>query len=166
MSIALEIRQIRESDIDSFYETFAVVVRERRYLAFLVPPPIEMTRAFCRRNIACGFPQLVALDGERVVGWCDVTPPGREVMAHVGVLGIALHPEWRAKGLGERLMREAIAAAWAFGFLKIELGVFSHNTRAHALYTKLGFEPEGVRRRHVLIDGTFHDQLHMALFPE
>ncbi|MFM9941718.1 MAG: N-acetyltransferase family protein [Hyphomicrobiaceae bacterium] len=158
----MTIRQIREADIDSFYATFSIVVRERKFLAFLEPPPIEQTRAFVRRNIEKGYPQLVAMAEDAVVGWCDITPPGREVMAHVGVLGIALHPDWRGQGLGERLMREALAAGDTFGYLRVELGVFARNTRAQALYRKLGFVEEGIKRRQILIDGVFHDQIMMA----
>jgi RimJ/RimL family protein N-acetyltransferase len=165
--MTVTIRQIREQDIDGFYATFSIVVRERQYLAFLEPPPIEQTRAFCRRNIEKGYPQLVAVaDDGRIVGWCDITPPGREVMAHVGVLGISLHPDWRGLGLGEQLLREAIAAARAFGYQRIELGVFARNTRAAALYRKLGFVEEGVMRQRILIDGVLHDEIRMALLHE
>ena len=83
-------------------------------------------------------------------------------MAHVGVLGISLHPGWRGHGLGERLMRETLDAADTFGFTRIELGVYATNPRAHALYRKLGFVEEGVRLRRILIDGVFHDEIMMA----
>ncbi|HEX4894486.1 MAG TPA: GNAT family N-acetyltransferase, partial [Hyphomicrobiaceae bacterium] len=81
----IEIRQIQEQDIDGFYETFSTVVKERRNLAFLEPPPIDQTRAFVRRNIECSVPHLVAVDDGKLVGWCDVTPIGRDVLSHVGV---------------------------------------------------------------------------------
>lgn len=162
--MTLLIRQIQDEDIDSFYETFSAVVRERRYLAFLEPPPIEMTRAFCRRNIEKGYPQLVARTGAQVVGWCDITPPGRDVMVHVGVLGISLHPDWRGRGLGENLMRQAIEAGFAFGFARIELGVLSGNAPARTLYRKLGFVEEGVRHGRIRLDGIDHDEIMMARF--
>lgn len=163
--MTIGIRQIRDEEIESFYEAFSIVVRERKYLAFLEPPPIEMTRRFCRNNIGKGYPQLVALTSgpdAKVVGWCDVTPTGRDAMAHVGIVGISLHPDWRGRGLGERLMREALAAADAFGFLRVELGVFSHNAWAQALYRKLGFVEEDINSRRILIDGVFHDEIMMA----
>lgn len=159
----IEIRQIQEHDVEGFYQTFATVCRERRYLAFVEPPPIEQTRAFVRRNIEMGYPQIIAVEDRSVAGWCDITPPGREVMDHVGILGIALHPDCRGQGLGERLMRAALDAAWRFGFLRVELGVFSHNVRAQALYRKLGFVEEGVKRRRIRIDGVFHDEIMMAI---
>ena len=37
-------------------------------------------------------------------------------MRHCGVLGMGLLPAWRGRGLGERLMRQALEAARAFGF--------------------------------------------------
>ncbi len=65
-------------------------------------------------------------------------------------------------GLGERLLRESLAAADAFGYLRVELGVFSSNTRAASLYRKAGFVQEGIKRRAILINGVFHDEIIMA----
>ena len=158
------IRRIREEDIAAFYETFAIVVRERKYLAFFDPPPFDQAAAYVRDIIAKGYPHLIAVADSHVAGWCDITPPGRDVTAHVGVLGIALHPDWRGQGLGERLMREALAAGDAFGYMRIELGVFAHNTRAQALYHKLGFVEEGILRRRIRFGDDFHDEILMARF--
>jgi RimJ/RimL family protein N-acetyltransferase len=168
-----DIRQIREAEIASWYACLSGVVRERRYLAFLEPPPFDQARAFARGHIERGSPLLVALappaSGEAddapatVVGWCDVSPAIRQVSAHVGILGIGLAPAWRDMGLGRRLMTAALEAGWVWGFRRIELGVFAHNRRAHALYRKLGFVEEGRKRDHVLIDGTFHDEIMMAI---
>lgn len=160
---AITIRQIVEDDIDGFYETFALVARERRYLSFLEPPPIEQTRAFIRQNIAGDIPQLVAVGDGKFLGWCDVTPLGGDVAQHVGVLGMAVHPDRRGQGIGTRLLHATLDAAWAYGFLRVELGVFSHNARAYALYKKIGFVDEGISRRRILIDGAFYDEVRMAV---
>ncbi len=160
---AIEIRQIGENDIDGFHETFSLVARERRYLSFLEPPPIDQTRAFIRQNIADDVPQLVAVSDGNILGWCDVTPLGCDVARHVGVLGMAVHPCRRGQGLGTRLLQATLDAAWAYGFLRVELGVFSHNARAYALYKKFGFVEEGVSRRRILIDGEFSDEVRMAI---
>ena len=110
-----------------------------------------------------GHPQLVALEGERVVGWCDVTPVQRPTMRHGGVLGMGLLPDWRGRGLGERLIRQTLEAARAFGFSRVELTVRHDNARAQALYRKVGFEAEGRKRRAILVDGVFYDLVVMAL---
>jgi RimJ/RimL family protein N-acetyltransferase len=45
----------------------------------------------------------------------------------------------------------------------IELGVYAHNTRAQALYRKVGFVEEAVRRERIRIDGIDHDEMLMRL---
>jgi RimJ/RimL family protein N-acetyltransferase len=160
--MTIDVRQIREEDIAGFHAAVDFVAREHKYLALLEAPPMERASAFVRRNIEKGYPQLVALDGREVVGWCNIPPATREVMAHVGDLFMGLLPRWRGQGLGERLLRESLAAADAFGYLRVELGVFASNTRAAALYRKAGFVEEGIKRRAILIDGIFHDEVIMA----
>ena len=82
--------------------------------------------------------------------------------AHVGDLFMGLLPDFRGRGFGERLLRQAIQAADAFGFRRIELGVFATNTAAAALYRKVGFVEEGTRRMAILVDGIYHDEIIMA----
>ena len=75
---AVEIVPIRQEHIEGFHKTLDFVARERLYLSFLEAPPLESTRAFILDNIKKGYPQLVAVLGGEVVGWCDVTgKPGR-----------------------------------------------------------------------------------------
>jgi RimJ/RimL family protein N-acetyltransferase len=40
--------------------------------------------------------------------------------------------------------------------------VFANNTAAAALYRKVGFVEEGTKRKAILIDGTYHDEIIMA----
>ena len=162
--MTIEVRPIRDEDIESFHATVDTVARERQFIARLEAPPIEQVRGFIQRNIEKGVPQFIAVDDRQVVGWCNIPPMAREVAAHVGDLFMGVLPAWRGKGLGERLLREALAAADAFGYLRIELGVFASNTSAAALYRKAGFVEEGTKRRAVLIDGVFHDEIIMARF--
>ena len=161
--MAIDIIPIREDLIESYHAALDVVCRERAYLAFLEAPPIEATREFVRDNIAKDHPHLVSVDEGHVVGWCDITPMQRPTMRHCGVLGIALVSAWRGRGLGERLIRQTLDAARAFGFSRVELTVRHDNTRAQALYRNVGFEVEGRKRRAILVDGVFYDSVVMAL---
>ena len=160
--MTVELRQIRIDDTEGFRAAVDTVARERKYLALLEAPPIEQVRAFVTRNVAHGYPQIVAVTDGAVVGWCNVPPASRAVSAHVGDLFMGVVPGWRGRGLGGRLLQQAIHAADVFGFRRIELGVFATNTAAAALYRKAGFAEEGIKRKAILIDGIHHDEIIMA----
>lgn len=83
--------------------------------------------------------------------------------SHVRVLGITLAPSVRGRGLGRRMMSAAIDWARDRGVRRIELSVFSNNARAMALYRKMGFEVEGIRRRVFALGGSDVDDVVMAL---
>lgn len=159
-----DIRPIAEEHIAGFHAALDYVAREKKYLAFLEAPPLDKATAFIRNNIAEDHPQFVALAGGRVVGWCDVIPAkDRPIHAHTGVLGIGILPEHRGKGVGRALMTATIAKARAKGLTRIELTVREKNTNAIALYKKLGFESEGLKKNAVRIDGVYENIVLMAL---
>ncbi len=159
----VDIVPIEESHIDGFHRTLDFVAQERRYLAFLEAPPIESTRAFVLNNIKHGHLQFVVISAGEVVGWCDVLPKERPVYAHVGVLGMGLLPQFRGQGIGTGLIRRSLAAARAFGFLRVELAVRENNTGAIELYKKVGFEIEGTQRDAIHVDGVYEDLILMAV---
>ena len=149
--------------IESFGDCVGEVARERQYLAIVDAFPAEQNALWVAVNRARGNPLFVALDGERVIGWCEVrrdTLPGRE---HSGSLGVGVRAPYRRRGLGRQLMQAAIAAAWQHGFVRIELWVRSPNGAAIALYASLGFVEEGRRRDAVRLDGGSEDEILMAL---
>ena len=120
-------------------------------------------RKFVLQNIADGVAQFVALDGERVVGWCDVLPKPRPAMGHSGVLGMGVIDSHRGHGIGRALMKTTLQAARERGLTRIELSVRADNDRARRLHENLGFAVEGLCRNHVLVQGKYADSYLMAL---
>jgi RimJ/RimL family protein N-acetyltransferase len=161
--MVIEIVPIAQDHIESFHRALDFVARERRYLAFLEAPPFESARAFVLNNIEHGYPQLVALLDGRVIGWCDIVPKQRPIYAHVGVLGVALLPEFRGQGLGGLLIRRSLDAARAFGLRRVELTVRENNAVAISLYKKIGFVTEGLQRNAILVDGDYENLVLMGL---
>ena len=162
----IEIVPIAPAHIDSFHRALDLVARERRYLAMLEAPPIEEFRDFVENIIRRHYPQFVALSVGEVVGWCDVLPKTWPIYAHTGVLGVALLPALRGQGLGRRLIERALQAAQAFGLSRVELTVREDNRTAIALYRKLGFVTEGLKRNALRIDDRYENQVLMALLFE
>lgn len=155
---------IAEEHIEGFHRCLDVVARERAYLVFLEAPPIASTQEFVRANIAHGFVQLVAVAGNEVVGWCDILPRRAPGFSHCGVVGIGVHPEYRGRGIGRRLLTEALRRVKEQGLERIELEVYASNHRARALYESLGFRVEGVKKGARKLDGRYDDIVSMALW--
>jgi len=153
-----------EAHIEGLQRCVDAVARERLWLGFVEGPPLMQTRAFVDMILRGAGVQFVALDdaGE-VVGWCDVVRLDQESFRHGWRLGMGVLPAVRGRGVGRRLAEAAIAAAKAQGAERIELEVFASNTRAIALYERLGFVREGVKRRARKLDDAYDDIVQMAL---
>ena len=154
------VRPITLADIEGFRSVVGAVIAERRYLASLRPFSLLRTAEFVAGNLEANNPQFVADAGGEIVGWCDVRRETIDSYAHTGMLGMGVVATWRGRGLGERLIRTTLVAARAAGFERIELSVYATNTRARALYEKVGFVLEGTRVRGRK-DGDVYDDIHM-----
>jgi ribosomal protein S18 acetylase RimI-like enzyme len=166
--LTIQVVPITEEHIESFYRCLDAVARERKYLARVQAPPLESVRQFALKSIESAAIRLVALSQEenqaRVVGWCDISPMAREGFTHRGRLGMGVHKDFRKRGIGTRLINEAIGKAKEKGLERIELEVFASNTPAIKLYEKAGFVVEGVKKKARKLDGVSDDMIQMALF--
>lgn len=160
------IRPIRESDTAGFRAALDAICRERKYLARSEAPPLESVQKFVAANVHAGHPQFVADDSEKIIGWCDALPAAQEFgRAHIRVLGMGVVRDYRGQKIGLRLIEAVIAATRRLpGVEKIELVAHASNAPALALYRKIGFEIEGVKKRGLFADGRYDDLVLMGLF--
>ncbi len=162
---SIDIRPTQMVDLASLVECLNPVFLERRYLAITEAIPVGEVMNYHASHIAAGHPHFVAMDGERVVGLCDVVPaalPRIAALAHVATIGMLLASDYRGHGLGERLLRTTLAACkgrWE----RIELNVYSHNERAHKLYVRCGFIEDGRRVGAWKLDGVSSDIIEMSI---
>lgn len=150
------------ADIEGARHCVDVVARERAYLSFLEAPPLQDSVGFWSALIEKGYPFILAVDGETVVGWCDVRPEPRPVFSHIGTLGMGLLPAYRGASIGSRLMEAALTASRARGLERVELAVFADNLRARRLYERMGFIAEGRRPKRAKFDGLYRDEILMG----
>ena len=106
-----------------------------------------------------------AFDGERLVGTVGIQRERPRKLTHKAVIwGVYVAPAFRKRGVGRKLLDHALAHAMSLaGLLRVNLGVNTANPAAIALYKSVGFEPFGLERGFLLVDGVLHDELHMAL---
>ncbi|HHY36804.1 MAG TPA: ribosomal protein S18-alanine N-acetyltransferase [Firmicutes bacterium] len=85
---------------------------------------------------------LVVLDAGRVVGYGGMWL----IMDEAHVTNIAIHPQYRRRGLGELLLRCLMTRAYVRGARRMTLEVRRSNHIAQRLYEKLGFRGIGYRK--------------------
>jgi ribosomal protein S18 acetylase RimI-like enzyme len=158
----VSIAPLSESQFEQLREVLDTVARERRYLAVLQAPPPEQSFAFYRGLLAQGQCH-VALDGTRVVGWCDIQPAFGEARQQPGADAAMPALGKQAHAKRAHVLAAAVATAWSRGLSRIELTVREDNLDAKALYERLGFQNEGIKRQCMRVDGRFYDCHAMAL---
>jgi RimJ/RimL family protein N-acetyltransferase len=155
------IRRATEDDIERIVDLLELVSAEGRWIA--TEPPVN------RELRTTGL--LATL--RRVDAAMFVAQRDRAIVAE-----LVLHPGWpgaydlamlvershRGTGVGSALMKAGIEWANSMHAHKISLDVFPWNAAAIALYSKFGFVPEGVRRRHLRrLNGEQWDVVTMGL---
>ena len=161
----VQILPIKEEYIESFHKCIDAVARERKYLANVKAPSLESTRETVLSNIIKNIPQYVAVDGDTVVGWCEILPNRGEGFTHSGKLdSMGLSIAYRGQGLGKKLMTATLTAAKEYGIERVELLVYRSNVPAIRFYEKTGFVQEGVKKNAHKLDGKYDDVVLMALF--
>ena len=105
---------------------------------------------------------LVAERDGRIVGRLSIARDPHAASIHVADVGLMVARDQRRRGVGRALMEAAERGARANGVLKLELHVFPHNGPAIALYEKLGYREEGLRRKQYRRGGELLDAVLMA----
>jgi L-amino acid N-acyltransferase YncA len=137
----LEIRDATEADLPAIVGIYNATVPSRMVAADPDPVPVESRREWLRGHDPNRHPLWVAgADGE-VAGWFSFEPfreqPAYRATAEVSVYVAEGH---RRKGIGRRLLEEAIRRAPGFGFKILTAGAFGHNGPSLELFEGFGFE--------------------------
>lgn len=160
----IEIRQIRESDTQGFYNVLCSVANEGIYILTTTPPCYEKMANFVRNNIDNNHAQFVAVIDNQIIGWADIIPLERNTMTHVGQLGMGIIAAFRGLGIGASLLDKTISHAWDQQLTRIELEVFTDNESAIALYNKFQFQTEGVKKNARYFENVYQDIAIMAQY--
>ncbi len=128
-------------------------------------PTLEEEHEFIA-SYGSGSLLAAALLGRSVVGLAGILRRPMPQEAHVGTVGISVVCEHRGRGVGSALLEYLITHAPARGMTRIEIEAFANNPRAVALYERMGFEREGVRRGAVTVGGEYVDVICLGRGPD
>ncbi|MNC22169.1 Spermidine N(1)-acetyltransferase [compost metagenome] len=125
---------------------------------------------------AAGFEQLIredtasdrnlflvaAVDG-RLAAFSRCEGNSLKRLAHQAEFGIGVLQEYWGLGIGSHMLAASIAWADTSGLRKLTLKVLETNSKAIALYQKLGFEEEGLLNNDKLLsDGNYYNTVVMG----
>jgi ribosomal-protein-alanine N-acetyltransferase len=130
------LRRMKEEDLP--------VVRTIETLSFSNPWSDNTFRGEIQ-NTSISFPLVVVRKpGDEVVGYIIFW----HIREDVQINNVAVHPDFRGKGIGEALMRHVIDKVRKNGATFMTLEVRPSNGAAVTLYKKLGFEILGTRKNY------------------
>ena len=162
------IRSPKEEDIQGMLD---YLYKSAEATDFVLRYPEECSRytvegekeLFERINSSETEAMLVCIVEGKVAGNCQITWNNRIKTRHRASVAIALLKEYWNQGIGTRLFQELIKIAENNeNILQMELEFIEGNTRARALYEKMGFRITGVGINAVrLKDGTLLNEYHM-----
>ena len=138
VSLPVAMSEMRAADIPAVHEI------ER--LSFNAPwPPYAFEQELANNRLAH---YIVARSDERIVGFAGIWMMADE--AHVTTF--AVHPDWRRRGIAQRLMVALVELSLEIGAQRMTLEVRAGNDAAQALYRRFGFIDVGRRPRYYTDD--------------
>jgi L-amino acid N-acyltransferase YncA len=141
----IQIRDATEADLPAIVEIHNVAIASRISTAQLEPVTVESQREWFRAHSPAQYPIWVAELGGPMAGWLSF----REFLprcAYRGTVELSLYISeqfWR-RGLGRKLLQEAIGRAPQLGIHSVVGLIFGHNEPSIALFRTAGFERWGL----------------------
>ncbi|GED17689.1 alanine acetyltransferase [Aneurinibacillus migulanus] len=131
MSDECIIRRMEMKDLDG--------IEEVERLSFQTPWSRDSFINELKQNVFARY--FVAEKGGRIVGYGGMWL----VLDEAHITNVAVHPDYRGRYLGEKLMHRLMGHAASSGAAAMTLEVRRSNETAKGLYKKLGFVEEGIR---------------------
>lgn len=163
------IRSPRDEDIQGVLDYLYISAGETD---FLLRCPEEWSKytpenekaLFDKMNESDNEAMLVCLVEGKVAGNCQISWSKGIKTRHRASIGIALLSEFWNQGIGTRLMQELIHIAEENkNIMQVELEFVEGNSRARALYEKMGFKITSVKPNAIrLKDGTLLNEYSMV----
>lgn len=147
------------------------MVREPSDLAHDADAQRKLLRPWVRREGADDYGLMLVVEatpprpgGERILGVGHFRRFKPSKIRHVVQVSLEVDPCAQGLGVGRAIMVGLLRWARSVGVNRVQLNVLADNHRAINLYTSLGFEKVGHRRRFARDpDGTERDDLEMGL---
>jgi L-amino acid N-acyltransferase YncA len=161
----MHIRDATPEDLPAIVGIYNSAVPTRVSTADTEPIPVEARSAWFDEHEPSRRPIWVMEDEGEIVGWLSLSDfydarPAYHATAEVGVYVL---PNHHRKGIGRRLVEEALRRAPEFGLSTLTAGAFAHNEASVGLFEDFGFDVWAHFPRVAELDGVERDLVVMGL---
>jgi phosphinothricin acetyltransferase len=157
------IRDAVEADLPAIVQIYNATVPTRMVTAELEPTTVEARLSWFREHSSKQYPFWVAESEGRVIGWLDFKKFLPRA-AYRGTVEISVYVDekFRRRGVGQRLLEQAIARAPSLDITALVGLIFGHNEPSLKLFQRLGFERWGFFPGVAQLDGVERDLVVMG----
>jgi L-amino acid N-acyltransferase YncA/predicted O-methyltransferase YrrM len=157
------IRDAVEADLPAIVQIYNATVPTRMVTAELEPTTVEARLSWFREHSSEQYPFWVAESEGRVIAWLDFKKFLPRA-AYRGTVEISVYVDekFRRRGIGQRLLEQAIARAPSLGISALVGLIFGHNEPSLKLFQRLGFERWGFFPGVAQLDGVERDLVVMG----
>ena len=152
------IRDAVEADLPAIVKIYNATVTTRIVTAELEPTTVEARLPWFREHSSEHYPFWVAESEGHVIGWLDFKKfLPRCAYRGTAEISVYVDEEFRRRGVGQRLLEQAIARASSLGITALVGFIFGHNEPSLKLFQRLGFERWGFFPGVAQLDGVERD---------
>jgi phosphinothricin acetyltransferase len=151
----MQIRLAIEADLSAIVDIYNAAIPTRLATADLEPITVESRLAWFRSH-GDRYPVWVINDphNQQIMGWLSLQMfYGRPAYHKTAEVSIYVAPDYQGKGLGKKLLDQAIASCPKLDISKLVGFVFAHNTASCRLFKSFGFEEWGFLPQIAELDG-------------
>ena len=157
------IRDAVEADLPAIVEIYNATVPTRMVTAELEPTTVEARLPWFREHSPGQYPFWVAELEGRVIGWLDFKKfLPRCAYRGTAEISVYVDEKFRRRGVGQRLLEQAIARAPSLGITALIGLIFGHNEASLKLFQRLSFERWAFLPAVAQLDGVQRDLVVMG----
>ena len=155
---AVKIRDAQEADLPVIIQIYSAAIATRMATAQLEPVTIEDRRDWLEQHSPDRHPFWVLEIDREIAGWLTLKPfLPRCAYRGTAEVSVYVHQSFRRRGVGRRLLQEAIKRAPSLQISTMIGLIFTHNGPSLKLFEQLGFEKWGLLPRIARLDDDERD---------
>jgi phosphinothricin acetyltransferase len=147
-------RDATSGDLPQIVAIYNSTIKTRMVTADLEPVSVQSKLPWFQQHTAGKRPLWVVENQNNLIGWVSFQNfYGRPAYNATAEISIYLHPDYRGKGFGERILLYSMKECQKFGINTLLGFIFAHNEPSLKLFLNAGFEEWAHLPNIAMLDG-------------